>query len=225
MRNGDLFFCFANPGTISSVFSSSALYLEESKETATPSIAFEPPGYTGETGEMVADLLESRYNVKKSSNLIQPCAYYDSLLLGALAIDFMINRGQDYTNATRLMAAIRKQSFRGCTGKIQIEDGTNNRVVDLIILQSATLNKNTGNVTISDSAYIKPLGTTLLQILKPIVYPGNTTTVSLFRVVNGDCPFPDDKIRTFVKGRYLIFGISIAIGIITATITFYIWRR
>ncbi|CAG9329487.1 unnamed protein product [Blepharisma stoltei] len=225
MRNGDLLFCFANPGTISSVFTSSAKYLAESKEIATPSIAFEPPAYTGEVGEMVANLLQSRYNIKKSDNLIQPCAYYDALVLGALAIDFMINRGQDYTNATRLMKAIRKQTFWGCAGKVQTEDGTNNRIVDLIVLQNAILNKNTGNVTISDSAYIKPLGTTLLQILKPIVYPGNTTTVSLFRVINGECPFPDNKVRTFTKGRYLVFGISIAIGISTAATTLYIWHK
>ncbi|CAG9329489.1 unnamed protein product [Blepharisma stoltei] len=225
MRNGDLLIYYANPGTISSMFTSSALYLDESKEAGTPSIAFEQPGYTGETGEMVADLLEKRYNIAKSDNLVQPCAYYDSLLLGALAIDFMINRGQDYTNATKLMTAIRKQSFRGCSGKVQIEDGMNNRVVDLIILQNAVLNKNTGNVTIIDSAYIKPLGTTLLQIIKPLVYPDNTTTVSLLRIVNGNCPFPDDKVRTFTKGRYLIFGISITVGISTAIITFYIWEK
>ncbi|CAG9329483.1 unnamed protein product [Blepharisma stoltei] len=225
MRNGDLFIYYAIPGTISSMFTSSVLYLEESKEVGTPSIAFEQPGYTGETGENVADLLQSRYNIKKSDNLVQPCLYYDSLLLGASAIDFMINRGQDYTNAIRLMAAIRKQSFRGCSGKVQIEDGTNNRYVDLIILQNAVLNKNTGNITISDSAYIKPAAATLLQILKPIVYPGNSTTVSLLRVINGNCPFPDDKVRTFTKGRYLIFGISIAVGICTAAITFYIWKK
>ncbi|CAG9329357.1 unnamed protein product [Blepharisma stoltei] len=225
MRSWDLLIYYCIPGVMSSMYSSGAAYLQQVKEVSIPSMAFEQPAYIGSTGAMVADLLQSRYGIDKTDRQIPPCWYFDALYLGALSLEFMIHRGQDYRNGTQMISNVRKQKFTGCSGKVQIDNGTNNRIVELVVLQNAVMDPDTGDVTISDNAFFRPTGSIILEVLKPLLYPGNTTSIHLLRVINGDCPFPDTLIRTFGKGRYLIFGICIAVGLNTALLTFYIWKK
>lgn len=134
----------------------------------------------------------------------------------------MINRGLDYTDNAKLQKVIRNTQFVGCTGKVSIEKGSNDRIFYAMNIESNRLDEN-GKVVQFNVGKLRPFDSQLLSILSPMVYPdGSFDKPSDFRNEDLDCPFPDDQIRTFNKGRGLVFGICFGIALITGAITFYI---
>ncbi|CAG9330179.1 unnamed protein product [Blepharisma stoltei] len=124
------------------------------------------------------------------------------------------------------MEAVRKQIFTGCSGTVRVEPDTNNRFINFLVLKNALWNPATNSVQVSNAAYWNPTGSDVLTILQPLKYAGNTTIKpSDFRVVLNNCPFPEKEIRTFDKGRYLVFGICIAVAVATAGVTIVIWKK
>ncbi|CAG9319672.1 unnamed protein product [Blepharisma stoltei] len=221
IRKGDLVIMAAVPDTLSYfLMNDTNLYkrLEAGYTTLTVSNLM----FVGDIGQDAIKRIASSYHMAATTF---NCYYFDALLLTAYGLDYMINRGQDYSNSTKLMTVIRGVQFNGCTGRVIIDNGSNDRVFDAYLVQAIDVNEN-GISSIYDIGELKPFSTTLLSIQSPLVYADGTTVKPAdYRNENDKCPFPNKEVRTFDKGRAVLFAICFTVGLVTAIITFIIWKK
>ncbi|CAG9332921.1 unnamed protein product [Blepharisma stoltei] len=153
------------------------------------------------------------------------CFYFDALFLMVYALDYMINRGLDYSNPFKLQEIMRNQQFYGCTGQVIIEKGSNDRIVQVFEIILNKLDEN-GNLAYYIMGEFRPQSTQLIKIQEPLLYAdGSTVKPTDLRNKNYECPFPNRLVKTFAKGRALVFGICFGIAGISLFITIYIWKR
>ncbi|CAG9319127.1 unnamed protein product [Blepharisma stoltei] len=221
LRRGDILIFTAVPDILTNILTSDD-YLYKRLEIGVPMMTFFGEQWVGEFGQGAYTKIVKQYNATPSSFA---CHYFDIIYLIGHALDFMINRGQDYTNPYKLESVIRNTQFTGCSGRVIIEKGTNDRITSVLNVQADKFDIS-GNVIPYFIGVLKPFSTQILHITNPLVYPGGTTTKPTdLRNQNSDCPFPDDKVKTFIKGKILIFGICFAIALVSMIITFVIWKR
>ncbi|CAG9319093.1 unnamed protein product [Blepharisma stoltei] len=221
MRKGDIMIFAAAPDSLTSVGYNDT-FRSKRLEIAVPMIELDPSSWVGNVGKDIKSRFISTYNEAPNSFA---CQYADGAYLIAYALDYMINRGQDYTNPYKLDSAIRNQQFQGCTGRVSIEKGSNDRIVDALDIAVNKLSSN-DTVIIDYIGKYMPYSTQVLKYTTPMIYPdGSTIKPSDLRNENNKCPFSDKLVRTFTKGRGLLFGICFTIAFITFAITVFIWRK
>ncbi|CAG9332923.1 unnamed protein product [Blepharisma stoltei] len=191
-------------------------------EIAIPIITIYGQSWVGSLGKKALSRISEAYDGLINS---YSCVYFDSVLLISYALDFMINRGLDYTDPDKLQKIMRNQQFYGCTGQVNIEKGSNDRIVQTFEIVANKLGENE-NITSYLMGYFRPQSTQLIAIQEPMIYAdGSTTKPSDLRTSSSQCPFPDKLIKTFAKGRILVFGICFTVALISFAITFYIWKK
>ncbi|CAG9332922.1 unnamed protein product [Blepharisma stoltei] len=197
-------------------------YLYKLNEIAVPMISIYGQSWVGSLGKKALDRISEAYGGSINS---YSCFYFDSVFLIAYALDFMINRGLDYTDPNKLQKIMRNIQFYGCTGKVNIEKGSNDRILQIFEIIVNKLDAS-DNITTYIMGQFKPQSTQLINIQEPLEYSnGSTTKPSDLRTSSSQCPFPDKLIKTFAKGRILVFGICFAVALISFAITFYIWKK
>ncbi|CAG9328930.1 unnamed protein product [Blepharisma stoltei] len=200
-------------------FNDSLLY--KRLEIGVPMMVFQGSVWVGEFGQKVYNNLQKTYMTTPRTFA---CNFFDSAWFIASALDWMINRGQDYTDASKLNNTIRSIGITGCLGKIRMVKGTNDREMTTMDISSNDIVN--GTIQIYRVGTFSPYGTHYLAINQPVIYGDNSTTKpSDLRLIDGSCPFPDKDIRTFSDGRIVVFAICFALGTITAVITFFIWKK
>ncbi|CAG9332931.1 unnamed protein product [Blepharisma stoltei] len=198
------------------------LHLYKLYETGVPIITMYGQSWVGPLGAKALSRISNAYGNQKNS---YSCFYFDSVFLIAYALDYMINRGLDYTNANKLNEVMRNQQFYGCSGEVIIEKGSNDRILQTLEIFANKLDEN-GNLTTYIVGQFKTQSTQLIKIEEPLVYAdGSTIKPTDLRNTNYECPFPNRLIRTFAKGRALVFGICFSVALISLFITIYIWKR
>ncbi|CAG9321867.1 unnamed protein product [Blepharisma stoltei] len=228
MRKGDLLFYFAMDDVMTSLYSATYTYgnLAERIELGVPAVRMHQEEYIGTVGDWVEAKIISLYGGKPRLSNYLACNFYDAVTLIAQALDWMVNNGLNYKDPGALMKIIRFVSFIGCSGSVKINEGTNDRLTHSMVFQSSMIDPDTGNITIYDSIIYSPWSANMIATVRPLLYAGNTTEKpSDERVVIVDCPFPSSKVRTFVKGRILVFCLCFFIAFITAILTFIIWKK
>ncbi|CAG9319079.1 unnamed protein product [Blepharisma stoltei] len=222
LRKGDIVVYSHNPDPLDFI-STADSYLYKRKEIGCSMTRLVMPVWLGEVGQDALKRIWSTYNTRPTT---LSCYYFDSAYLLAHALDYMINRGQDYTDPINAMQAIRNQRFLSCSGYVLIEQNPNDRLFDAYQFDQVTLNQTTGNLSINIAGYLKPFSTQLIYILNPLIYPdGTMKKPSDLRNVNDDCPFPKNKIKTFAKGRGLLFGICFTSAFIAGIVTIVIKKK
>ncbi|CAG9319128.1 unnamed protein product [Blepharisma stoltei] len=222
LRRGDILIFVSVPDILSNILTTDD-YLYKRLEIGVPMMTFFGQQWVGKLGEGAYSKILQLYNNTAPSSFA--CHYFDIIYLIGHALDFMINRGQDYTNPYKLESVIRNTQFIGCSGSVIIEKGSNDRFVSVLSVQADKFDIN-GNVVKYFIGELKPYSTQMLQISTPLIYPDGTTIKPAdLRNQNTDCPFPDSEIKTFVKGKILVFCICFAITLISIIITFIIWKR
>ncbi|CAG9325304.1 unnamed protein product [Blepharisma stoltei] len=93
--------------------------------------------WSGNLGHDILQRICSDYHSEPSSF---SCFYADAAYLITSALNYIINRGHDYNDPYKLMAAIRTTQFHGCAGSVSIEKGSNDRIVDKMIIEGAKRN-------------------------------------------------------------------------------------
>ncbi|CAG9332934.1 unnamed protein product [Blepharisma stoltei] len=191
-------------------------------ETGVPMVTIYGQSWVGPLGAKASSQIAKVYDNQKNS---YSCFYFDSVFLIAYALDFMINRGLDYTNSTKLQETMRNQQFYGCTGEVMIEKGSNDRILQTLEIFANKLDEN-GNLTTYIVGQFKPQSTQIIKIQESLVYAdGSTAKPTDLRNTDYKCPFATKLVRTFAKGRALIFGICFVLTLISLCITIYIWKR
>ncbi|CAG9319088.1 unnamed protein product [Blepharisma stoltei] len=221
LRKGDILI-FGGTPDILTYLSTNDTTLYKRQEIASSAFGFNFQYWIGQIGEEAKSRILSKFSTPPNSF---SCDYYDAIYLAGNALDYMINRGQDYKNSTKLMAVIRETQFTGCTGKVSINKGSNDRIFDVIIIEALKIDKER-NSTIYVVGKFRPFSTNLWSVINSMVYAdGSTVKPSDLRNENGTCPFPTKKVKTFEKGRIVLFSVCFTVALITAVITFVIWKK
>ncbi|CAG9325308.1 unnamed protein product [Blepharisma stoltei] len=220
-RKGDFVIC-AGYQDLPTLISINDTNLYKRLEIGIPMFTLVSEYWAGNVGQEALKRIRSAYYSEPSAF---SCFYVDAAYLIASALDYMINRGHDYTNPEKLMATIRTTQFYGCTGRVSIEKGSNDRIVDRMIIEGVKLTSD-GSTSIYTIGNFRPFSSQVISIINPIIYAdGSTQKPSEYRNTNNRCPFPDKKMKTFKKGRGLLFGICFTSALIMIVITFYIWKK
>ncbi|CAG9319094.1 unnamed protein product [Blepharisma stoltei] len=220
LRKGDLVMFSVLPDTLISIGNNDT-YRHKRVEIGIPMIDLQLQNWVGEVGRDVKNRIISTYKEPPNG---YSCNYADGAYLIAYALDYMINRGQDYNDPFKLEATIRNQQFYGCTGRVSIEKGSNDRATDALDIGVNKLNPD-GTLSIQLIGSYKPYSTQVLKYTTPMIYAGGTTIKpNDLRDENSKCPFSTRLVKTFVKGRELLFGICFGIVLITIVITVFIWK-
>ncbi|CAG9335129.1 unnamed protein product [Blepharisma stoltei] len=83
------------------------------------------PVWVGEIGQKIYNEYWEKYNITPE---FDSCLYFDGVHI-ATVLDYIINRGQDYTDPLKLMSTIRVAKSNGCTGPISIDPESNDRLL------------------------------------------------------------------------------------------------
>ncbi|CAG9332927.1 unnamed protein product [Blepharisma stoltei] len=221
IRKGDLVI-FTKLSDLATFAAYDNLYAYKLYETAVPIITMYGQSWVGPLGEKALSYITKNYGGLVNS---YSCFYVDAVFLIAYALDFMINRGIDYTDPDKLQKAMRNQQFYGCTGQVNIEKGSNDRIIQTFEIIVNKIDEN-GNLTTYVMGQFRPQSTQLITIQEPLVYAdGSTTKPADLRSTDYKCPFPDRLVRTFAKGRALVFGICFFVALVSLVITIYIWKK
>ncbi|CAG9319105.1 unnamed protein product [Blepharisma stoltei] len=197
-------------------------YTYKRLEVGIPTIRLTLQTWVGKIGQKVK---ENVIAIHKQTPTGYVCSYYDGTYQIAYALDYMINRGQDFTDPYKLESSIRIQKFQGCTGSITTDADSNDRIADAWSIESNLLD-STGNIDTKVVGLLKPFSSNILTISDPIVYSdGTTTKPSDLRNQNNKCPFSSKLVKTFDKGRGLLFGICFFVALVTFVITIFIWKK
>ncbi|CAG9332933.1 unnamed protein product [Blepharisma stoltei] len=198
------------------------LYKYKLYETGVPIVTMFGQSWVGPLGAKAFTKISKVYGSQMS---FYSCFYFDAAFLIAYALDYMINRGLDYTNSTKLNEIMRNQQFYGCTGEVTIEKGSNDRIIQAFEIFANKLD-DTGNLVTYFVGQLRPQSTQLIKIDKPLVFgDGSITKPADIRTRDYTCPFPNRLVKTFAKGRALVFGICFTVALISLVITIYIWKR
>ncbi|CAG9319101.1 unnamed protein product [Blepharisma stoltei] len=221
LRKGDLII-FATYLDMLTYIGNNDTYTYKRLELGIPMFRLILSSWVGEIGQRTKQRV---IEIHKENPLVYTCPYYDGAYQMAHALDYMINRGQDYTDPYKLEAVIRIQKFVGCTGTIATEPDNNDRIAESYDIEGNGID-STGSIYTEVIGQLKPFSLQILTIENPIVYPdGTNVKPSDLRNQNSKCPFPDKKIKTFEKGRGLLFGICFFVALITIFITVFIWKK
>ncbi|CAG9316739.1 unnamed protein product [Blepharisma stoltei] len=222
LKNKDVIF-LAGTGDVLNWISTKDEYMYKRAELGVAMMRLSVPYWVGNIGKRARSEISLKYNISIPNTF--GCCYYDSTLIAANALDFMINRGLDYSDPYKLMATLRNTKFIGCTGPVSISKGTNDRNFDFFYIEAIKLDNNRiPYIYLVGNLY--PFGTQVISYANPLIYSdGSTIKPTDLRNELDKCPFPDKLVKTFNKGRGLLFGICITVCLMTAAITFIIWKK
>ncbi|CAG9319095.1 unnamed protein product [Blepharisma stoltei] len=222
LRKGDIFIFTAVPDTLANILTNDD-FLYKRLEIGVPMMTFLGEQWVGNFGQSLYSQMRQKYSNTAPSSYA--CHYFDIIYLIGHALDFMINRGQDYTNPYKLEKVIRITQFVGCSGSVELEKDNNDRFFSTLDVIANKIDVN-GSVVKYLVGEVKPVSTKILHIINPLIYPDGTAIKPAdLRNQDSECPFPDKEIKSFTNGKILVFCICFTVALISMVITFIIWKR
>ncbi|CAG9319119.1 unnamed protein product [Blepharisma stoltei] len=224
LRKGDLITIATYLDTLT-VIGNIDNYRYKRLEVGIPTMRLSLSTWVGTVGQAAKAAKAEVTAIHKQSPTVYTCSFYDGTYLLAHALDYMINRGIDYKDPNKLESIIRIQQFIGCTGRIATDSDSNDRIVDSWDIETNEIDSE-GNVTTQVIGTFKPFSSHVFTISNSFFYPdGTTIKPSDLRNENSKCPFPEKLVKTFAKGRALLFGICFFVAVVTFAITLFIWKK
>lgn len=181
--------------------------------------------YITPTGKAAFHAFKERFGHNPLSN---SCFYYDSAFALADTLKFLIHKGINYEDHRIFMQALRQTKFRGCSGVVAFESGSNDRSFPGYVV--INLQGSQGNLSLIQSGYYNPTSVQLFSFDQPIIWPGGgTITPSNLVESTLNCPFKDRHFQDFGKGQTLASVtcavIALLISLLSVGIYLKFWRQ
>ena len=222
MRQGDMFFLAVEWMSPSFFQQEDSVLAAKLMEICNGALQFFPAVKIGSVGETLSKEYENMFEAEMP---FYACFYYDAAYLIASALDFLVVSGGDYESTEVFNKVTRSTRFRGCTGVVTIQEGTNDRYPMMYSILNAQVNSN-GTVNIAIVGTYNPSGLVLFNFTSPIIWPDNTTTTPPdTRFSSIDCPFEEKQIVTYVPGMLVAYLSLVAISVVTIFLTGFIWKK
>lgn len=221
MREGDLLIIAVEWLNMNVITQGEKDSIKKRKELVKGALQFFPRTWIGDLGEKV------RNDIKEFSGMeehYQGCFYYDSTILVALGVDYLTRYGEDYNDPTILINSLRETKFTGCTGYVKINEGSNDRDAMIFSVQNMQYNSTLDQWYLKEVIIYNPYSTQILKFIAQVQWPLDSTTIpKSMRTSNSDCPFEDNDLHDFTKGRYLFFGACYSIVFLAILTTTLLW--
>lgn len=163
--------------------------------------------YIGAVGKAAWSAFKRKYSFEPQTD---SCFFYDSAYALAHTLKFLIYQGRNYEDPKVFMAALRKTQFRGCSGIVAFEPGSNDRSFSGYVIEN--LQGNSEQPRMVQAGYYTPTAIQLLTFDTPVIWPGGlTATPSNVLISLLNCPFKDRNLHKFPAGQVLA---SITCGVI-----------
>jgi hypothetical protein len=169
--------------------------------------------FTGTLGGQAKQIIEDSTGLPASAG---SCQYYDSAYFIANIVKGMIMKGEDYEDHALFIDRMRKTQMYGCTGRIIIENDTNDRSSQDIDIYNARYSDGVfENVLVYR---ISLTSSTFITEVHVPIWPGNTTVAPLLDIYNyRDCPFPEEYRQDYGdEGEKVMGYFGAAIGGVAA---------
>ncbi|CAG9335124.1 unnamed protein product [Blepharisma stoltei] len=197
-------------------------YLPKLLELLTGSISVGTIEYIGEFGLKIKKAMTDYWG--NSPNF--KATHFDQTLLAAYGLDFTINKGDDFENATILAKNARLQRFTGASGSIAIDSTSNDRSFMILGINNFYTTNSTGIYNESVAGYYIPTSSIPIQLSTNIIWPGPSYTLPHDSVViDSECGFDKSKTSKSVKGIAVFTTICGAVSLLAVLIAFYTWKR
>lgn len=178
--------------------------------------------YTGAIGQVVSRKVQQRMNSAVSD---YACYYYDSAYTVVHALQWMLQHGKDFYNATAMMHALRGVRFVGCTGFVYFDPRSNDREAMRFIVISTGYNQSTGLFSQQIGTF-DPSGVTLFHLNADFTWGDGTARIpSNMRESTLGCPFEDRLVRQFRPGLWLFLGISLSVCCISCLTSYLVYFK
>lgn len=156
------------------------------------------------------------------------CAMYDSVWLLLHALDFMLAKALPFESGLHLIEYIRKMRFVGCTGVVQLESGTNDRITGDYSIMNAQYDGETDTITLEDVATYSPTRVQMYNISSTLQFPDGSQMFSDSWPMHSHCPYYLREIREFSKGKnlgYMICVFFLSIATVVGVLGWLFWRN
>ena len=154
------------------------------------------------------------------------CVYYDSSMLVAHAVSFMLATGLHYESGRELITEMRKTRFNGCIGIVQFEGESNNRRPGDFSVANLHVTGANETVEIVDAALYSPSKVQLFTLFPSLQFPDETSAAfpDSWRE-DEKCPYLAKDIRESWKGRKVGLAFIALALLITASASTFTWIR
>lgn len=177
--------------------------------------------FIGKVGERVQTLLR---NADGEGYKAVGCAMYDSGMVLAHAVDFMLARGMHFEVGSELMKTIRSVKLVGCTGLVQIQHNGNDRIPYQFSLLNVQHSASKDSLTWRPVALHSPTHPQVFSFTASLQFPGHSPHFFDSWLKYGHCPYYSREVTDFPKGRMLGILLSGLFAIMATGITLLIWR-
>ena len=146
------------------------------------------------------------------------CMAYDTVSVVKEAINYMLEKGDDYEDPIGLGNVMRGNKLVGCLGSIFFDKNDNSRAYSRFSIEQIQSHNNT--LILVDVAYIDKYSEQVITSVNELIWPIQNSTPSNYRPAP-ICPFDNYLIRDSILGRmmlYLISTIFLTLSLIVAYI-------
>jgi len=152
--------------------------------------------------------------------------FYDGALFATYTVKSMILRGLDFEDRVAFGAELRKNSVIGTTGRIKIEENSNDRKTMDVDFFNVIIDENDTHTTIkfmtidlSSSKFITTYG------VDPVWNTGSTTPPPQNTKNYDGCPFPEEERHDFEEGKQLMVYLACFYFILAFISTFLSFKK
>jgi len=181
-----------------------------------------PQLYVGPVGRKTRDQLMA---ADGSSFFTEGCLFYDSALLVAHALDYMVERGRHYEDGLDLVRVMRETRFVGCAGRIQIEAGRNDLIPTDQVILNLQYTAADDSVAIHPVATYSPFKVQLFNITAKIQWPDGKDTFSDTIPMDPLCPYYAKDISESKQGKVVGFSVCFGFAAVQMLTIVLIWKR
>lgn len=182
-----------------------------------------PMSFLGREGKRVYHNLKRQYGVEPPSGM---CLFYDSGMLVAHALDFLIENGEDAEDGFMVNSALRTTRFTGCTGVVYIDPDSNDRSQMDFLVQNLQYYAENDTWRLVPVLRYSPTSLTMITRLNDFQWPdGSSHTPTDTFEYDIDCPFHSRDLRSSAGGKWVMIGVSCGIVLFTSLVTLWIWKK
>lgn len=210
-RGGDYMVWFYY-GLEEAMYTGSAAAVRKRRTVAAGGMMISDRYFVGREGERVRELLREADGDRYQQ---AGCAMYDAVMVLAHAIEFMLSRGLHFELGSELMGSIRRVRLIGCTGIVELDSTSNDRIPYEYSLINVHFHAENDSIALVPIATYSP--SHLISLSQHIHFPDSWPKLS-------QCPYYLRNITSFPNGIRVGILICAVFGVFTTLLTLLIWR-
>jgi Periplasmic binding protein/Receptor family ligand binding region len=202
LRRGDIIL-INDPFVFSYLQGDEEQYLLKRKELLYGSLVYNYKEYAGNLGLQIKKELAKLYD-----DILFMCLSYDTFSTIKEAINYILDRGNDYEDPVVLKNTMRNNKFMGCLGSVYFDTQSNSKISTVFLFTQIANNETTQTFYPFDLANVDMVSAKIIDIVNEFHWPLGSTTPSNFRDYN-PCPFDSYQIMDSTKGKAALYSISV----------------